>query len=126
MKEKMHCFYSKIIAGVKCSSLLSTACFSKYGKYSSPDIQNVLNGCVSVILKDTFKSPIEGRFGLAQICLFVCGEDHKLSVALLRELFFLPSLVSLKKSSLKITGRRHIPNRIFDLSLAFPVIVLKW
>lgn len=98
MKEKIHCFHSKIITGVKCSSLLSIACFRKYGKYSSPDIENVFNVascCVSVILKDTFKSPIAGRFGLAQTCLFVCEED-KLSVALLRELFF-PSLSGILK-----------------------------
>lgn len=99
MKEKIHCFHSKIITGVKCSSLLSIACFRKYGKYSSPDIENVFNVascCVSVILKDTFKSPIAGRFGLAQTCLFVCEEDNKLSVALLRELFF-PSLSGILK-----------------------------
>lgn len=30
--DKMHCFYSKLIASVKCSSLLSTGYFCRYGK----------------------------------------------------------------------------------------------
>lgn len=44
---------------------------------------NVVLCCANVILKE--------RIDLAQIYgLFVCGEDHKLSVALLRGLGFFP------------------------------------
>lgn len=51
---------------------------------------NVILCCVNVILKDNFYNPVSERIDLAQIYgLFLCGEDHKLSVALLRDFFFL-------------------------------------